>query len=445
MPNKQKLLFILPKNEHKQIDKEALVKSLDEYFDFKILTDDKKYSKTDEKIYFLDDITPPQTASTTSIPYAAVASDRFTLDYSNMGTIQGSPDLSAAVKTFEILEQEIKIFEPDYMVTQVCDNKLSWIAALACERNNIPAISLFVRPYLETRQMLINPRTFDNTQLKLIARKYFQGMKSRTAAPHSWNTYKKDSPKWAKGFLKRKLLSYKNYNALSRYIKTYGLAFLYRYAYSQYLKLNCQITVPDTPYILLPLHLQPEAVFLGTDNRFLDQASIISYVSFNIPINMQLIAKEHPAQKARPMNFYRRIKRLPNVTLVFSATDIGALIDNTVLVIVLSGNAGFEALKVGKKVILLGDSYYEDSPNCFKFDRSIALYKFIDEVIAAPLHPITEVNNYFAALERAIIENSVEITEKQLLNDGDVLNTGKNLLDLTRKYQENILLYGKYI
>ena len=207
------------------------------------------------------------------------------------------------------VEQLIEDFCPDAIVPQVCDNSLSLISCLLAEKKNIFYCAEFVRPYMKNYQILINPRTFDNLQIKKMALQYFNNTTENSYnVPTIMGDFDKESPYFAVGFQKSKSTFKKKLKAIKYYKSLYGIGFFFRIIYlnvREFFKRDDNLS--NSNYFLMPLHLQPEAVFLGTDNRFADQASLICYISYNLPVNFELLVKEHPAQKIRTLEFYRKI------------------------------------------------------------------------------------------------------------------------------------------
>ena len=113
--------------------------------------------------------------------------------------------------------------------------------------------------------------------------------------------------------------------------------------------------------------------------------------------------------------------------------------------ILVSGSAGFEALREGKKVILLGRTFYDECPNCYIYDGSEPLYEFFQNVIEKPLLDLGTVNNYLSSLETAILKNSVLLEDDSLIKGGGESFAGDRLCQLIEKYEKNIFEYGEKI
>jgi len=123
-----------------------------------------------------------------------------------------------------------------------------------------------------------------------------------------------------------------------------------------------QFNFPDIgsePYVFFPLHVNPEASTMIYAPDFVDQIAVIEALSKNIPLGYKLYVKEHPIMIGlRPKNFYKEIKKYPNVVLVSPFADNFLCIRNAALVSVITGTAGWEGLLMGLPVLTFGHNIY---------------------------------------------------------------------------------------
>lgn len=127
------------------------------------------------------------------------------------------------------------------------------------------------------------------------------------------------------------------------------------------------------PYILFPLHLNPEASTMIFAPNFVNQLAVVEALAKNIPMTHKLYVKEHPTMLGRrPRGFYEEINRFPNVRLISAGEDNFRLIRHADLVAVITGTAGWEAIVMGRPVITFGDCFYADlgfSERCSDFNQ----------------------------------------------------------------------------
>jgi len=123
-------------------------------------------------------------------------------------------------------------------------------------------------------------------------------------------------------------------------------------------------------YFLFPLHFQPEASTSVLATYFYDQVNTIKNIAFSLPFPYKLYVKEHPtAIGTRSGNFYKELKKIPNVVLISPYENVEKLIKKSHGVITLTGTIGMEAAFVGKPVYILGNVFYSYHPLCRKIDN----------------------------------------------------------------------------
>ena len=114
------------------------------------------------------------------------------------------------------------------------------------------------------------------------------------------------------------------------------------------------ILEPSQKYLYFPLSGQPEYSnnILGT--MWMDHHHLIETLAKSIPHDWVVYVKEHPgilSDRIRPMNFYKKIERLPNVFLAPIYAFSHEIISNAEMVAVISGTSGWEAIWRKKPVI----------------------------------------------------------------------------------------------
>jgi|CXWL01.1.fsa_nt_gi hypothetical protein len=119
---------------------------------------------------------------------------------------------------------------------------------------------------------------------------------------------------------------------------------------------------PGEKYIYYPLHVNPEysTNFQGT--MWMDQAYTIEQLSKSIPVDWFVYVKEHPAMliaRVRPDEFYKRIKKLPNVRMASVGIDSHEMIMNSQMVAIVTGTTGWEAILRGKPVLQFVNNYFD--------------------------------------------------------------------------------------
>ena len=134
-------------------------------------------------------------------------------------------------------------------------------------------------------------------------------------------------------------------------------------------------------YYLFPLHLQPEASTLMMAPYYVNQVATIENIAKSLPGNAYLYVKEHTSSYGKhSLDFYKQIKKIPNVRLLSPNESIKELIKKSICPIVLTSTVGWEALLIGKPVVVLGEVFYKKSglvytPNNFSELSHILKYE----------------------------------------------------------------------
>jgi capsule polysaccharide export protein KpsC/LpsZ len=106
-----------------------------------------------------------------------------------------------------------------------------------------------------------------------------------------------------------------------------------------------------------------------------------------LPEDVNIVVKEHPNQRfwrGRNLAFYPNISKLRNVSLISKNTDSFKLIDKSIAVATITGQAGWEAITNSKPVIYFGQAWYKGVPgsvhiNEFKVMSPEARKDFLNE------------------------------------------------------------------
>ncbi|MBS1963142.1 MAG: hypothetical protein JST04_13080 [Bdellovibrionales bacterium] len=110
-------------------------------------------------------------------------------------------------------------------------------------------------------------------------------------------------------------------------------------------------------YILFPLHLIPESSTLTKSPFFLNEEFLVESLSKSVPPGQSIVVKEHWYMMGeRPLSFYRRMRRLPNVILIEPRKygDPRAYLESAHGVVTITGTSAFEAALLRKPSIVFG-------------------------------------------------------------------------------------------
>jgi len=133
--------------------------------------------------------------------------------------------------------------------------------------------------------------------------------------------------------------------------------------------------------VYVPLHLQPELTTVTLGDLYEDQLSMIEVLSINLGCKAVILVKENPKQTSfqRKKGFFERINSLENVYLVDTASSSKKLIELSDLIATISGTAGWEAVKGGKRCLLFGRPWYGSLPGCTTYSSDLDISGLLED------------------------------------------------------------------
>jgi hypothetical protein len=173
------------------------------------------------------------------------------------------------------------------------------------------------------------------------------------------------------------------------------------------------ISEPDfaDKFFLYPLHFHPEASTSVYAKNFDDELATIRNIAMNLPLGYQLYVKEHTAALGiRPLAFYKMLKNIPNIKVVSHDVNTKELIKKSMGVITLTSTVGYEAVLLGKPVILFGRVFYESAPNVYRVFTWNELFSICKELLSNQSSPSIEARtNFLASYFMSTLEGNVFI------------------------------------
>jgi len=124
---------------------------------------------------------------------------------------------------------------------------------------------------------------------------------------------------------------------------------------------------PGEPYVLYPIHYQPEASTLVQAPMYLDQLALLDDIAKSLPAGHRLYVKEHVSNRGRrPLEFYRAIRNIYPARLLGPDEDTWSLVRNASAIAVITGTMGWEGVLFEKPVITFGDIFYNVLPHVYR-------------------------------------------------------------------------------
>jgi hypothetical protein len=169
----------------------------------------------------------------------------------------------------------------------------------------------------------------------------------------------------------------------------------------QFLKKNAQTTISEEhSYAYFPLHVEPERTILRNGENFTDQISVIRNISQSLPIEMNLLVKEHHGMKLlgwRRLDFYKKILEMPKVKLIHPSVSNLELIQNSSLITTIAGSTAIEALFYKKPSIVFGEVNCSKLSCVFKIKNLKDLSEIIKKCLCTDVD-LVELNQYVNSL-----------------------------------------------
>jgi len=120
-------------------------------------------------------------------------------------------------------------------------------------------------------------------------------------------------------------------------------------------------------YIFFPLQVNSDTQIILNSKYSSMYEAIADVLPTLKKTGFKVILKEHPFE-VEPVNYSQFVDN-ENVFLV-AKTDIDKLIENSEFVVNINSSVGFQAIAKYKKVLILGNSFYDNSPLSLKFHEN---------------------------------------------------------------------------
>ena len=140
-------------------------------------------------------------------------------------------------------------------------------------------------------------------------------------------------------------------------------------------------------FIYFPLHLQPEMTTSMLGGKYSDQALALEHLSRTIPKNMVIVVKENPKQlyKERTGDFFKRMNSIENLIFIGKSINSKLLISKCVIVATITGTAGWEAIRMGKPVIIFGKAWYRNFNGVYSFHNKINISSILKKKFSSEI------------------------------------------------------------
>jgi len=131
----------------------------------------------------------------------------------------------------------------------------------------------------------------------------------------------------------------------------------------------CKQSDIQDPYVLVTLHVQPEASIDVVGGKYADQLNFIRSLVRTTPSTHVVVVKEHPhAFGDRKLSFYRELAAMPRVIILSPWVESRASIANADMVISNTGTSSLEAALIGVPGVTATKMYFNELMVSPEFD-----------------------------------------------------------------------------
>lgn len=190
-----------------------------------------------------------------------------------------------------------------------------------------------------------------------------------------------------------------------------------------------------------PLHLQPELTTSAIGNIYQDQLYALECLEKLLDKSWVILVKENPKQGhfQRDALFYKRLANIPRTYLAESDFPSISIIEKCQLVTTITGTAGWEAIKGGKKCLVFGQAWYSNLMNCLKYSPNLT-----QETLQNHLDQKVEFTEFYQSFDQLTAKMGVGIIDPHYIasvtNYDPLLNAqavASSLIDIINNHQTN--------
>lgn len=182
-------------------------------------------------------------------------------------------------------------------------------------------------------------------------------------------------------------------------------------------------------YVYVPLQMQPEMTTSSLGGKFRDQAYMIERLSEILPPHVRILVKENPKQGGymRGPMFFHRLQRVRNLQFLPCYANTHVLTAHAKFVATITGTVGWEALCMGKPVLVFGGAWYRSFPGSVQWREGLRYEEVVSTSIdhadlqravgtqLARCHPGVVDRDYIEIVENYSDAANVQTVAEQLL------------------------------
>ena len=211
-----------------------------------------------------------------------------------------------------------------------------------------------------------------------------------------------------------------NFMRIAKKIETLNLQLIYKKNNDNYVIDNSTLDSMlngNNKIVYFPLHLQPELTTSAIGGVFQDQLLAIEILRNLLDDDWLILVKENPKQNhyQRGKLFFDRLKRIPGTYWVDKYYPSQKILQKSSLTAVISGTAGWEAIKGGSKSIVFGQAWYSSFTGCLNYQKSVTRSKMLEFISSES--DVLKVNKNFELISKKAGIGVVDPEYKGLVKD----------------------------
>lgn len=171
------------------------------------------------------------------------------------------------------------------------------------------------------------------------------------------------------------------------------------------------------PFVYYPLHVPGDMALTLRSPEYLDQLALIDFLCRSTPAGYRVAIKEHPAMIGAldAGRLGELLHRHDHLVVLPPATNNYDVLRAAGAIVSVNSKSGAEAALIGKRVLVLGDAFYTDSPIVERVDRLQDLPRRLSAALAAPAAPADAdtVARYFELVWRRSLPGELYVPAKE--------------------------------
>ncbi len=143
-----------------------------------------------------------------------------------------------------------------------------------------------------------------------------------------------------------------------------------------------------TKYVYFPMHKEGELAQTLQATQWYDQRNTVRVLASLLPFGYRLLVREHRLNFGhRPTRFYRELAQIPNVVMIDPFDSQFKYLRHADLIITENGSSGWEGLMLGRRVLVLSNTFYDGAGLGLRVTDPDKLNKAILDSLAKPAVP----------------------------------------------------------